>query len=90
MLTASDAETIARKLKAEFRPKNRKHKVATISANGKKIGRFGIRRGSGELSHDYIARQIFIKYSDAEGIAQCRLYFDDYERLLRENGHYPD
>ena len=41
MLTAADAETIARKLQAVVKEKARRHKIAIIKVNGREVGRFG-------------------------------------------------
>lgn len=89
MLTSVDAEAIARKLQAEIKKKTRRHKIAIIRVNGKEVGRFGIRRGSGELGHDYIPPQIHVSYHQAREIAQCSLYRVDYEQILRVNGRFP-
>lgn len=89
MLTASDAETIARKLNATFKPKGRRHRIAIIRLNGKEVGRFGIRRGSGDLGHDYIPRQIHVSNEQAQKLADCTLYLADYEEILRANRFYP-
>jgi hypothetical protein len=77
MLTAKDAETIARKLDATFKSKTRRHKIAIIRLKGKEVGRFGIRRGSGDLGHDYIPRQIHVSNSQARELADCKLYLRD-------------
>ncbi len=90
MLTASDAEVIARKLQAEFKKKTRRHKIAIIRVNGKEVGRFGIRRGSGDLGHDYIPPQIHVSNQQAQGIAACTVWRLEYETILRLNGHYPN
>ena len=88
MLTARDAESIARKLGADFKEKSRRHKIA-IRVKGKEVGRFGIRRGSGDLAHDYIPQQIHVSRAEAEDIAGCRLYLGDYEQILKKKQLYP-
>ena len=90
MLTASDAETIARKLNAIIKPKSRRHKIAVIRLNGKEVGRFGIRRGSGDLGHDYVPRQIRVSNQQAQELADCTLYLADYALILRQTGFYPN
>ena len=90
MLTASDAETIARKLHATFKTKGRRHRIAIIRLNGREVGRFGIRRGSGDLGHDYIPRQIHVSNQQAQQLADCTLYLASYEQILRNNGFYPE
>jgi hypothetical protein len=89
MLTASDAETIAKKLGADFKKKSRRHKIAIVKLNGKEVGRFGIRRGSGELGHDYIAPQLHISPHDAEEIAECKKYMPDFIAILKTKNLHP-
>ena len=89
MLSALDGDVIARKLGAEVKKKTRRHIIAVIRINGKEIGRFGIRRGSGEQNHNYIARQIHVSMREAEEISACTKYLPDYETILREKGIYP-
>ena len=89
MLTAKDGEIIASKLSAFIKKRSRKHKVAIVRISGKEVGRFNIRRGSGELNHNYIARQIYISMKEAEEIAACGKNLPDYEASLRNSGHYP-
>lgn len=90
MLTANDGETIARKLNAEFKRKGTKHKIAIVKINGKYVGRFGIQRGSGELNHNYIHRQLCMSMRDAEEMAACRKNLPEYIAILKANGFYPD
>lgn len=89
MLTASDAETIARKLQADVKKKSRRHKIAVIRVNGKEVGRFGIRRGSGDLPHDCIPRQIHVTNQQSNNIVACTISRPDYENILRATGHFP-
>jgi hypothetical protein len=88
-LTSRDAETIATKLNAEFKSKAKSHDIAIVRINGKEVGRFGIRRGSGEPGHDHIPRQMHMSMKHAIQMAQCKIYRAEYENLLRLNGHYP-
>jgi hypothetical protein len=90
MLTADDGEVIARKLRADFKKKNRRHKIAVVKVNGREVGRYGIRRGSGDLNHNYIAPQLRMSMRDAEEIAGCTKNLLDYEAVLRANGFYPN
>lgn len=89
MLVAKDGEIIAHKLKAFIKKRSRKHKMAIVRIKGKEVGRFNIRRGSGELDHNYIARQIYISMREAEEIAGCTKNLPDYEASLKDSGHYP-
>ena len=89
MLTANDGEKIAKKLKAEFKRKSANHKIAIVKINGKQVGRFGIRRGSGELDHNYIQQQLHMSMREAEEVAVCRKNLPDYIAILKGNGFYP-
>lgn len=89
MLTSGDAEVIARKLQAEIKKKRKRHVVAIVRVNGKEVGRFGIRRGSGALPHDYIPQQIHVTNQQAVEIKICTKSRPEYEDILRVNGHYP-
>ena len=89
ILTARDAELIANKLHADVDESRTNHAIAIIRLNGKEVGRFGIRRGSGELGHDHIPRQIHVAMKQAIQLARCKIYDSDYENILRVNGYYP-
>jgi len=86
VLTGCEAEQIAQKLGEEIRES--KHAVAIIRINGKEVGRFGIRRGTG-VGHDYIPRQIHINMKMALNLARCSKYISDYEFVLKNTGFYP-
>jgi len=87
VLTSKDADQIARKLGAE-RKEGKKHEQAVIrSETGRLLGRFGIRRGSKELSHDHIARQINVTMREARDLASCPMSREDYFREMRQRGH---
>jgi len=87
MLTKTDAEAIARKLKAEMR-QGRKHDIAAIKYNGQTIAHFGIRRGSRrDQGHDYVSGQIHVSPRQATNLAQCPMSFDQWIVLMREKGY---
>lgn len=83
MLNASAAQTIARKLQAELKNKSRRHQIAVIRVNGKEVGRFGIRRGSGDLPHDYIPSQIHVTNQQANNIVACTIWRENQRTLSR-------
>jgi hypothetical protein len=87
-LTTSHAEQIAAKLGITPK-KGRKHERVYIRWAGRIIASYGLRRGSRELSHDYVAEQIFITRRQALDLARCPLSRDDYFELLRIKGHIP-
>ncbi len=87
-ITAKEAEQIAAKLNAELEER-RGHKIAYVRWQGKFIAHYGIRRGSTELGHDYIPRQLFITMREALDLARCPLSKIAYFNLLRTRGKLP-
>jgi hypothetical protein len=87
-LTANEAEQIAHKLNADLEER-RGHRIAYVRWQGKIIATYGIRRGSKELGHDYIPRQIFITMREAFDLARCPLSRDEYFNRLRMRGKLP-
>jgi hypothetical protein len=84
-LTARHAELIADKLGAERSPGRLDERVL-IKFNGVLIAQYGIRRGSRELPHDYIPKQIFASMRQALDLARCPMSRDDYFENLRRHG----
>jgi hypothetical protein len=78
-----DAKAIAKKLGATLE-KGRKHDIAVIKYSGKVITQFGIRRGSGNLGHDYIPGQIHVTNRQAKLLRQCPMSFEDWIAVLKE------
>jgi phosphoenolpyruvate synthase/pyruvate phosphate dikinase len=79
----SDAQAIAKKLKATF-PKKKKHDIAVVSYAGKAIVQFGIRRGSGKLGHDYIPSQIHVTNQQARDLVLCPMSYEDWVSAMKE------
>lgn len=88
MFTRDDGSRIAGKLGAEAST-GRKHDVVKICFNGVVVATFGLRRGSGELPHDYIPRQIHLTYSECRQLVDCTLTPGRYFELLRARGKLP-
>lgn len=82
MLTADHGEQIARKLQAD-RVESR-HVRIYVKWNGKIVASYGIRRGSREHGHDFIAKQLFIRTREALDLARCPMSRDEYFRKLRD------
>ena len=76
-LTGDDAETIATKLGAEITRKRRNHAVATIVVGKEKV-RFGIRRATKEIGHDFIPESIHLSMGKTKKIANCTWYRPDW------------
>ncbi len=88
VLTAAEAEQIAAKLDADVEEK-RNHAVAYVRWQGRIIGSYGIRRGSRELGHDYVPRQIFISMRQALDLARCPMSKEQFFEVLRTKGKLP-
>ena len=69
--------------------KGRKHERVYIRWGGKIMASYGLRRGSRELPHDYIASQIFITQYQALDLARCPMSRDDYFEELRKQDRIP-
>jgi len=85
-LTANDAWAIATKLKAEIVTKKKAHDLAKIMHNGVQIAQFGIRRGSGELGHGHIPKDIHLGPHETKLLAQCRISREEWLALLKKKG----
>lgn len=88
-MTAEHGDLIARKLIAE-RVEGRGHARVYVKWNGSVVASYGIRRGSRELPHDYISRQIFVTIRQALDLARCPMSRDEYFDVLRMHGHLPE
>lgn len=86
MLTADDGYKIAKKVGAKPEDK-REHERVSIVIRGTYIGSYGIRRGSRELPHDYIAKQIGLTTREARDLSLCPLSLEAYIKLLEDRGH---
>lgn len=85
VLTQRHAKDIAEKLSAELINK-REHDVAIIKSNDVLLGSYGIRRGSKELGHDYIPRQIGVTMRQAQDLANCPMSKEEYFEEIRRQG----
>ena len=85
MLTQADAQKIAKKIEAEIR-KGRRHDLAVFRYEGKYIAQFGISRSSKSQSHDYIAKQLFIRSRQCRDLSDCPLSREDFVAILRGKG----
>ena len=87
MLTQRDAREIALKLSAPITPGRNHDRVVIRSTDDKLLGSYGIRRGSRQLSHAYIPKQINVTMRQALALAKCPMSRDEYFELMREKGH---
>ena len=85
MLTADDGFKIAKKLGITPTEK-RRHLSVVVQIEGQVIGRYGIRRGSGDLDHSFISKQIGLTPREARDLSMCPLTRVEYIALLRQRG----
>jgi hypothetical protein len=86
MLTKDHAEAIAKKLNASFQDGS-KHPLAIIEYEGRRIGQFGIRRGSRrDQGHDHIPSSIHVRPRDALLLAQCPMSLEDWIKQMKDKG----
>jgi hypothetical protein len=83
LLNADDAENIALKLGAEI-TEGRKHTRVLVRLNGQFVGQYSVRRGSGELGHDFIPRQIQATIREAIDLSRCPLSREGFIAKLVE------
>ena len=88
-LTQEHARAIAKKLKADIELKGR-HEQAVVRYNGSIVARYGIRRSSKAVGHNYIPEQLYVSPRQARQLAQCSLDKDNYFTLLRDKGKLPE
>ena len=87
--TQVEAEAIAKKLEADI-AKGSKHLFAIIRYQGQIIARYGIRRASKSVPHDYIPAQLFISPHQALDLARCPLSKERFWEILRAKGKLPN
>lgn len=88
MFTQKEAEAIAKKLRATIE-KGRKHDQVFIRYQEKIVARYGLRRGSKPMGHDYIPQQIFLTTRQTLELARCPLSAQEYFDILRTSGKLP-
>ena len=89
-LTQKHAHAIVKKLEGEI-ISTKRHDQAIIRNHGHVVARYGIRRASKEVGHDYIPEQLGISPRQTLELATCTLYKEGYFKLSREqeNGAHP-
>jgi hypothetical protein len=90
MLTKDHALLIAKKLKADVRPKSA-HDLAVISHEGKRIAQFGIRRGSNKnQGHNHIPNGVHLTPHDTLLLAECSISADEWIDMMKQKGLIQD
>ena len=85
MLTAREARDIATKL-GITPTTGRGHEKVVVVLEGKVIGRYGIRRGSGDHNHNYVAKELGVGLRDAHDFARCPLSIEGLIEKRKERG----
>lgn len=85
MFTRDCGERIAKKLGAEYE-RRRKHDIVVIKHGGKRIAQYGLRRGSGNVGHSYIPRQLHVSQSQCRDLRDCPMSAEQYFALMQEKG----
>lgn len=83
----SDAWAIQKKLKAEVDNSARRHILVKFWHNGILAIQFGIRRGSSELGHGYIPKEMKISQKECREFRDCTMSVEKYVEILQEKGH---
>lgn len=81
--TQSDALIIANKLDATIDTKRKAHDRAIVYCDGVRVAEFGIRRGSRELGHGHLPRNLDLSRKQTVELARCQLSKDDYFAIWR-------
>ena len=85
-LIASDGWAIQKKLDAEVDNSARRHILVKFWHNGVLAIQFGIRRGSGELGHGHIPKDMKISQKECKEFRQCSLSLEAYVEILKSKG----
>ena len=86
--TQEHAEEIAKKLNMEIKA-GRQHEQAIFYHRGREIVRFGIRRASKQVPHDYIPRQLHMTRKECNELYGCTKTLEHFIENLRTKGLLP-
>lgn len=84
IITKKHGEQICSKLRGTRNRKRPNHEEVTIYYKGKRVARYSIRRGSKELGHGHIPKQIHLSWHQTVLLAQCEISKEDYYNILRD------
>ena len=85
-MVQSDAWAIQEKLKAEVDNAARRHILIKFWHNGVLAIQFGIRRGSGELGHGHIPKDMKISQKECRLFRKCDISVAQYIEILKAKG----
>lgn len=86
MFVQSDAWAIQKKLEAQVEDGRGPHTQVKFWHNGVLVIQFGIRRGSGELGHGHLPKDMKISQKECREFRQCSLSVQGYVEILRQKG----
>ncbi len=86
MFVQEDAWAIQKKLKAEIDNSSKAHIQIRFWYDGKLVIQYGIRRGSRELGHGHINKDMMLTQSECRTFRQCQMSVDEYVEILKEKG----
>jgi hypothetical protein len=81
-----DAWAIQAKLKAEVVKGSRHHTHVRFWHDGKVVIQFGIRRGSGELGHGHLPKNMQLSQPECRQFRICTLSVERYIEILKKKG----
>ena len=82
--TKKDARKIARKLGATIDKRRTAHDRAIVCFEGRKVAEFGIRRGTGDLPHNFLPNELELRREETFKLAQCEMSKEAYFALWCE------
>lgn len=85
-LVQEDAWAIQKKLKAEVDHSSKHHIQVKFWYNGILVIQFGIRRGSGELGHGHLPKDMQISQKECRTFRQCGMSVEKYIEILKGKG----
>jgi hypothetical protein len=83
----SDAWAIQKKLGAEVHESTRHHILIRFWHKGVIATQFGIRRGSGELGHGHIPKDMKISQKECREFRKCNISLEEYVNILQDKGY---
>lgn len=86
-LVQDDAWAIQKKLNADVEVGSRIHTRVRFFHNGKLAIQFGISRGSKELGHGHLPKEMKISQKECREFRQCNITVEQYVKMLQDKGH---
>lgn len=84
------AHAIVKKLSGTVKKRKRHDQAVIRNDQGELIARYGIRRASKAVGHDFLPKELHISPHQTLELANCRLSKDEYFTLRREQENDAD